>query len=118
VLSGYAGQMLVSFCAFTIDGAADRAIGQLLLALGRVDEAIERLAAARALEESFGADLLATRTTYWQALALARRDGPGDHETARQLRLQASSRARQLGMTQLEGDIDALAAGTPPAARR
>jgi hypothetical protein len=109
VLSDYGGQLLVSFTGMTIDGAADRAIGQVLVALGRVDEAIGRYAAAAALEECFGAEALAVRTAYWHAHALRRRGAPGDDEAADDLLRHASSLAHRLGMAQLGDDIDTLA---------
>jgi hypothetical protein len=109
VLVGYSGQMLVSSSAITVEGAADRAIGQLLLVLGRTDEAIERLAAARALEQSLGADALTVRTTYWHARALLARGAPDDQEIARRLLDEAAAGARRLGMTPLAHDIAAVA---------
>jgi DNA-binding SARP family transcriptional activator/tetratricopeptide (TPR) repeat protein len=108
VLSAYGGQLLVSFSGITIDGAADRAIGQLLLALGRPDEAVERLAAADALERSFGAHALTTRTRYWHALALTRTGRPDDREAAWRLATRAADDARRLGMAGLERDLVGL----------
>jgi DNA-binding SARP family transcriptional activator len=108
LLSDFAGQMLVSFGGVSIDGAADRAVGQVLLTLDRLDEAVDRLAAAEAFERSFGTDALATRTAYWHARALLRRDGSDDRPGARALLVRASSGARRLGMLQLLEDVNQL----------
>jgi DNA-binding SARP family transcriptional activator len=102
VLAGYSGQVLVSFTGRTIEAAADRAIGQALLALDRLDEAVDRLTAAQALEDSLDFHALTARTTYWHARTRLRRDAPGDRDTARQLLDQAVTQARKLGMNQLE----------------
>lgn len=116
VLSGYSGQLLASFGGIEIDGAADRAIGQLLLTLGRADEAVERLTAAAALERTFGADALMARTNYWLARARLDRDGEGegDQLAARQVLQEALVITRAAGMTQLEQDIRALVARRQP----
>jgi hypothetical protein len=105
VLSAYGGQLLVSFSGITIDGAADRAIGQLLLALGRPGEAVKRLVAAEALERSFGAHALSTRTSYWHALALTRTGRPEDRAAAQRIADRAAADAGRLGMARLERDL-------------
>lgn len=109
VLAEYSGQVLVSFTGRTVECAADRAIGQVLLTLDRLDEAVEKLTAAQALEESLDAHALVARTAYWHARARLRL---GDHATARQLLDQTSALARKLGMKQLEADVSELACRT------
>jgi DNA-binding SARP family transcriptional activator/tetratricopeptide (TPR) repeat protein len=109
VLTTYAGQLLVSLTAVTIEGAADRTIGQAFLVLGRHDEAIERLAAAHRLEQAFGADALAACTAYWHARALAERGAAGDREAARRIATRAAEQAGRLGMREREADAAALA---------
>jgi DNA-binding SARP family transcriptional activator len=109
VLRPYAGQMLVGFTGISIEAAADRAIGQVLLTLGRFDEAIDRLVAAQAFERDLDATALATHTAYWHARARLARDGPGDHQAATQLLGEAASVARRLGMVRLGREIAALA---------
>jgi DNA-binding SARP family transcriptional activator len=104
ILSPYAGQMLVSYGGASIDAAADRAIGQLLLTLDQVDAAIEHLVAAEQLERSFGADALAVRSRYWHAKALAQRNATGDGDRARTLLQRVAHDARQLGMEPLADD--------------
>lgn len=107
-LTSYSGQMLTSFTGTTVDGAADRAIGQLLLAVGRVDEAVDRLTAAQSLEQAFGAPALVARTGYWHARARLTRNAPEDHETARHLLEDTLITAQRLGMMQLVRDVEAL----------
>ena len=116
VLDGHAGTMLVSFAGVTVDGAADRAIGQVLLALDRPGEAVDRLDAAHDLERRFAADALVTRTAYWRARALRARGAPGDHVRAETIRSSAAAGARHLGMARLERDLDDLA--SPPCRSR
>jgi DNA-binding SARP family transcriptional activator/tetratricopeptide (TPR) repeat protein len=106
LLHDYSGQMLVSFLGATIDAAADRALGQLLIALDRLEEAIDHLRAALALEGSFGASALEARTLFWLADGLLRRDATGDASEARALLQRASTVARQLGMTSLHHDCN------------
>jgi DNA-binding SARP family transcriptional activator/tetratricopeptide (TPR) repeat protein len=107
-VESHSGQMLVTTTGITVEAAADRAVGQLLLTLGRLDEAVEHLDAALALERSFGAHALAARTAYWQARARAARRAPADLATARHLLDQAADQARRLGMAHLHGEVEAL----------
>jgi DNA-binding SARP family transcriptional activator len=109
VAEPFSGQLLTTGIPATIDAAADRVIGQLLLALGRLDAAVARLTAAHELERSFGADALATRTAYWRALTLLRRDRPGDALAAQALVEQASADASRLGMVPLHRELATLA---------
>jgi DNA-binding SARP family transcriptional activator len=108
VLAPFGGQMLVSFNGSTIEAAADRSIGQVLSVLGRHDDAIDRLAAAQALEAGFGADALVARTTYWSARAHLVRNAAGDHEVARRLLREVAASAEHLGMHRLRRDAEAL----------
>lgn len=109
VLTDYSGQMLLWFMGMTIEAAADRALGQALLPLGRFDEAVARFEAAKALEQGFGAHALVARTTYWHARARLERNAHGDQGLAIELLDGASSQARELGMGQLERDVETLA---------
>jgi class 3 adenylate cyclase len=106
----YAGRFLVGFSSSTIEGAADRALGQLLALQGRLDPAVERHESALALETSFGAPALAARTRYWLARALGERAGAGDAARARALAAEALSEARQFGMALLEQHAASLGA--------
>jgi len=110
VVSGYAGQMLVPYLGTTIVGAADRPLGQALLALGRHEEARERFAAARDLERSFGADGLATESTYWLARAHL---ADGQPRAASVLVAEASADAERMGLRAVLDDCRALSRTIP-----
>jgi DNA-binding SARP family transcriptional activator len=112
-LGDHSGQLLVSYTGATVEAAADQAVGQVLLTLGRLDEAVDRFAAAEELERSFGADVLALRSAYWQARARLARRRRGDEEVAHRLLRGASSSARRLGLAAIERDCGAALAGTP-----
>jgi DNA-binding SARP family transcriptional activator len=109
VLEPYAGQMLVSYTAMTIEGAADRAIGLALLTLGRTGEAVERLAAAVDLERAAGALVPAARSACWHARALLARGGRSDAGEARRRAGDAADAARRLGLRRVEADARRLA---------
>jgi hypothetical protein len=111
LVAPYAGCLLVAYTGITIEGAADRALGQLLAVQGRLDEAVQRYEAALALETGFGAAALATRTRYWMARALASRGVSGDAARARELATQSQAAARRMGMARLAEEAGALVAG-------
>jgi hypothetical protein len=108
VLRAYAGQMFVSFAAASVEGAADRSLGQVLLVLGRHDEAIDRLEAAEALERRMGAEALAPRTAYWHARARLARGVDGDAERACSILQTVQEDAGRLGMAELRREAGAL----------
>jgi hypothetical protein len=98
----------VSFAAASVEAAADRSLGQVLLVLGRHDEAVERLANAEAAERLLGADALAPRSAYWHARARLARRAEGDTERARSIVQAVREDAGRLGMVQLGRDAGAL----------
>ena len=108
-VAAYTGQLLTSFTGVTIEAAADRVRGQLLLALGRADDAVDAFDAARAIEEAFGAHALALRTAYWQARARLATQRPSRRAEARAMAEDAASSAGTLGMTGLVRDWGTLA---------
>jgi tetratricopeptide (TPR) repeat protein len=91
IVEPYSGLVLVGSGITSIEGAADRAIGQLLATLGRVDDAIAAYERADELESRLGFEALVLRTRTWQA-ALTR--------SADRARVTAE-RALALGMSQL-----------------
>ena len=103
LVAPYSGCLLIAYTGSTIEGAADRALGELLAVQGRFDEAIARYEAALALETAFGAPVLAVRTRYWLARALLQRAGPGDTPRGRALAHESRAEAARLGMAMLEG---------------
>jgi hypothetical protein len=102
--------MLISYLGATIVCAADRPLGQALLALGRGDEACARLEAARDLERSFGADALAAHSTVWLARAQL---ACGRRQTARDLVGEALADAERMGLRAIADDCRALSQSLP-----
>jgi tetratricopeptide (TPR) repeat protein/anti-anti-sigma regulatory factor len=110
LLRAYQGQILVYSYGTWSDGAADRAIAQVLAAQGRVEEAAGFYESALALERAINSPPLAARTQYWYARLLL--------ETGTQLNLQQAAvllsdcvaTSGTLGMTRLHADAQALAA--------
>ncbi len=109
-IAEYSGLLLVGFTGTSIEGAADRALGQVLAVQGRLDEACSRYERALALEEGFEAWALAARTRYWWARALAERGASGDREQARALLDACFEKTRAFGMLHLTEQAEALAA--------
>ena len=108
LVTPYGGCLLVAYYGSTIEGAADRALGQLLAVQGRLDEAVLRYEAALDLETAFGAHALAARTRYWMARALLERAQPGDVARARELARESRGEASRLGMAVLEAHLATL----------
>jgi hypothetical protein len=106
----YDGQMLAPYNGFQIEGAADRALALIAATTGRLEEADALYSKALALEEGFRAPVLAARTRYWWALALAEGGTPGDTERTRVLVTDSLAAARQMGMRTLEREAAALEA--------
>jgi tetratricopeptide (TPR) repeat protein len=67
----YAGQVLLEGLGTSVQGAADRSLGQLYWTLGRFDDADRSFSAARELELRISAPPLAARSCYWHAKMLA-----------------------------------------------
>jgi hypothetical protein len=107
-LQAHAGQMLVGFSALTIEAAAGRSIGQVLLVLGRTDDAIAAITAARRQEDAIGAHALAAHTRYWHARALLACGTPTDRVAAARIATTARTTARRCALTQLHADLDEL----------
>jgi tetratricopeptide (TPR) repeat protein len=107
-LSDYSGLMLVGWTGTHLEGAADRALGQVLAVQGRLDEACSRYERALALEEGFESWALAARTRYWWARALTERGGSGDAAHARELLDACLAETRAFGMAHLTEQAEAL----------
>jgi class 3 adenylate cyclase/tetratricopeptide (TPR) repeat protein len=106
----YSGLMLVGFTGQTLEGAADRCLGQVLAVQGRHDEACARYERALALEEGFESWALAARTRFWWARALAERGASGDVAEARELLGACLDKTRAFGMAWLSEQAESLAA--------
>ncbi len=81
-LDRYPGLMVLVGAAVMCFGSFDRYRGMLLSVLGRHDEAVAALEAARLSEVALRSPVFSSRTSYWLASALAQRGGPGDRDQA------------------------------------
>jgi hypothetical protein len=81
-LEGYRGEIVAVGAAVLCLGAYDRFRGMLLSLLGRHDEAVTAFEEAQSVEAPMRAAALSAHTSYWLALALLRRGGPGDRDRA------------------------------------
>ena len=106
----YSGLLLVPYHGIHVEAAADRAWAQLAMTQGRLDEAEALYRRALELEEGFGAPVLAARTRYWWARAMAEHPKPGDAERARALVADSLAAARRIGMRSLEREAQGLEA--------
>lgn len=96
----YAGLNCVS--AYTsFFGAADHHLGTLAVALGRHDEAVERLEQALKRHQALGAGGFAALSATWLAHALTLRDQPGDRDKAGALHAESTDLADRLGLAGL-----------------
>lgn len=93
----YRGQVILVDISAVL-AVADHFEAILLTTLGRLDEAEERFASARALEQRIRSRPLVARTDLAHAEMLLRRAGPGDHERARSLLVAARQSAADMGM--------------------
>jgi hypothetical protein len=110
IVEPYAGTLFVGPAVSTVEGAADRALGQLLMVLGRHADAGRRFEAAAALERQLGFTALETRTRYWDAANLARCDEPTARPRAREIAAEVVATAARLGMRPLADAARKLAA--------
>ena len=76
---------------------AGRALAQVLLVLGRLDEAVSAAEHAVASDEVFRADALAIRSRQWLAIVLRARGRRGDADRATHELIRAVTEARRLG---------------------
>jgi tetratricopeptide (TPR) repeat protein len=100
-LRSYSGQILVATLGTSIEGAADRSLGQLYAVLGRLDDADRCYRSATQLEDSTGFPALAARTRYWHARLLLAFAHTGNRLRARNLLHTTLSTSSVLGMTLL-----------------
>lgn len=107
IMALYAGQLLTAFNGIFIDGAADRALGQLSFAAGDFDEAVKLFESGLALECAFPAPALEARTRYWLARALRARGSASDDHRAHEELSTAAAIASQLGLGGIERLVDA-----------
>ena len=100
-------------------GPVELALGRGALALGRLDQAIDDLAAALESADRAGAPGFIAEAGYHLAIALLGRDSPGDRERAEGAARDADRLARALGMAVYTERMAALATqlrlASPPA---
>jgi DNA-binding SARP family transcriptional activator/tetratricopeptide (TPR) repeat protein len=101
LLEPWSGQLLIHGWATSLEGAADRALGQLDTVLGNFTTAKDEFEAALAIERGFGAAALVARTLYWYARLLRARGSAGDGTEADRLLGEALETTDRLGMTML-----------------
>jgi hypothetical protein len=94
-------------------GSVSHYLGLLAAALGRLDEADIRFAAAETANQQMEAPAWVARTRLERARTLLARQEPGDPEQARHLLRQALTSARELGLADLERRVAARLQGCP-----
>jgi hypothetical protein len=90
-------------------GSIDGLLGRLAFNDSRLDEADELFASGLALEDSFGAHVLAAYTRLWWARCLLERDAGGDSVRAQALLAGAITTADRLGMAHVAAEARTLA---------
>lgn len=98
MLEPYAERLVYDGSLAVCHGPVALYVGRLAGMLGRWEEAGQRLAQALAICEGLGLRPYVARTLLAQAELLARRDGPGDHATARDTVQRAVEVAETIGM--------------------
>jgi hypothetical protein len=107
-LAPYTGQLIVAGLGTLCLGAADRYLAMLAAASGRQAEAERLFEAALTLEQSIGAEPLATRTRLAHARALLTSRAAIDARRATELLDVAANTAHQFGMTGVVQEIETL----------
>lgn len=104
----YRGQLLVVSLGATIEGAADRSLGQLYGLLGRFDDANQSFESAARLEEDMGFVAHVARTRYWHARLLAQSGKARDRRRGLELLRATQSTTSTLGMSLLNHQANIL----------
>jgi class 3 adenylate cyclase/tetratricopeptide (TPR) repeat protein len=97
----YSGQMLIVTLGTSIEGAADRSLGQLYGLVGRIDDAERHFEMAWRLEDAMRFPALAARSRYWHARLLAQSHSPDKRDQEVALLQNAQEVTLRLGMTHL-----------------
>jgi DNA-binding SARP family transcriptional activator len=109
----WAGQLWIAGWATSLEGAADRALGQVDMARGNFEDAEAEFEAALALERHFGAAALTARTLYWYAQMLRTRNAGHDRVRAARVLDEALETTERLGMSVLHSQSEELRARVP-----
>jgi tetratricopeptide (TPR) repeat protein len=105
----YSGQMLIATLGTSIEGAADRILGQLYGLVGQIDDAERHFEMAWRLEDSMRFPALAARSRYWHARLLAQAQDPNKRVQAFALLENTQKVTSQLGMALLHQQANNLA---------
>jgi hypothetical protein len=110
LVAPYGGRLqLVAESGVYCFGAVDRALGQLAIAQGRLDDAVSLLDAAVAFERSLGGWPLVARSQRWLVTALIARAGDDDLDRAATIATEAHKNALRMGMQRIAQDLADLA---------
>jgi hypothetical protein len=104
----YTRQVLVATLGTSIEGTADRSLGQLYWVLDRPQDADRHFTAAWRLEDSMDFAPLAARSRYWHARCLSQTGDSNDEVRARHLVENAQVTASALGMETLHRQLNEL----------
>ncbi|MDP8928636.1 MAG: hypothetical protein M3O70_08710, partial [Actinomycetota bacterium] len=102
----YRERCIVADRALFCLGSVERWMGLLATAMARWQDATAHFEAAVAYNQALGSPPLVARTRADYASMLTRQDQPGDAERAAELRRQAGTTARELGMTRLLAELE------------
>jgi DNA-binding winged helix-turn-helix (wHTH) protein len=111
LLAPQSGRMVLTGAGIVCLGTADRYLGMLAHALGRLDEAEARLRSAAEVEARNGSPLWAAHARYRRALVLVEQDRVAD---AAELAVATRSTAREHGFVNLARRIDELMGSHDP----
>ena len=92
----------------SIEGAGDRALGQLYGVLGRIEDADHHYESAWRLEDAMGYGPLAARSRYWHARLLTESGHPDDRRRASNLLRTARTVTHEAGMPLLHQQASRL----------
>jgi tetratricopeptide (TPR) repeat protein len=104
----YSGQMLIIALGTSIEGSADRALGQLYGLVGRIDDAERHFEKAWRLEDAMRFPALAARSRYWHARLLAVSQDPVRRHNAVALLQSTQEVTSRLGMARLHQQANEL----------
>jgi tetratricopeptide (TPR) repeat protein len=104
----YSGQMLIVTLGTSIEGAADRTLGQLYGLVGQINDAERYFEKAWRLEDAMRFPALAARSRYWHGRLLAQSQDPEKREQAVALLQDAQDVTSRLGMIYLHQQTNEL----------
>jgi tetratricopeptide (TPR) repeat protein len=115
-LAPFAGRHAIGHAEGSV-GAVDRYLGLLAATLGRLDDAVQHLDEAVAMNQRMGARPWTAHAQHDLARVLRRRDSAGDRERAAELEAAALVTAHEIGMPALELSLAGAGSATEAPAR-